>query len=54
MTKKIELINKIEATGMMINFNRELMMTKDEKYLEWAYKKCLSCVSYCEKHGIVR
>ena len=54
MNKKIELINKIEATGMMEGFDRNLLMQKDERYLEWAYAKCLDCVAYCEKYGIVR
>ncbi len=54
MNKKTELIDKIEATGMMKGFDRDLMMQKDEKYLEWAYAKCLDCIAYCEKHGIVR
>ena len=54
MNKKVELINKIEATGMMNNFDRDLLMQKDEEYLEWAYAKCLDCVAYCEKYGIVR
>lgn len=54
MNKKVELINKIEDTGMMLGFDRNLLMQKDERYLEWAYAKCLDCVAYCEKHGIVR
>lgn len=54
MNKKVELINKIEATGMMKNFDREGLMEQSERYLEWAYAKCLDCVAYCEKHGIVR
>jgi hypothetical protein len=54
MNKKAELINKIEATGMMHNFDRAGLMERSEGYLEWAYKKCLDCVAYCEKHGIVR
>lgn len=54
MNKKVELINKIEATGMMHNFDRNLLMQKPVDYLEWAYAKCLDCVAYCEKYGIVR
>lgn len=54
MNKKAELINKIEATGMMNNFDRKVLMEQSEHYLEWAYAKCLDCVAYCEKYGIVR
>jgi hypothetical protein len=54
MNKKIELINKIEATRMMDGFDRNLLMQKSLDYLEWAYEKCLDCVAYCEKYGIIR
>ena len=54
MNNKIELINKIEATGMMLSFDRNLLMQKPMNYLEWAYARCLDCVAYCEKYGIVR
>ena len=54
MNKKAELINKIEATGMMIGFDRSLLMLKSEHYLEWAYNKCLDCLAYCDKYGIVK
>ena len=54
MNTKIELINKIEATGMMLGFDRNLLMQKSMDYLEWAYARCLDCVAYCEKYGIAR
>jgi hypothetical protein len=54
MTKKIELINKIEASRMTEGFDRDFLMSKDERYLTWAYNKCLELIAYCEKYNITR
>jgi Fe-S cluster biosynthesis and repair protein YggX len=51
MTKTM-LINEIEKTNMVINFDRKYLMRKDKKYLEWLYNHCQRCVEYAKKNEI--
>ena len=42
MTKKI-LVDEIEKTGMVIDFDRKYLMRKDKAYLERLYNHCKKC-----------
>jgi hypothetical protein len=48
MTKKI-LVDEIEKTGIVVDFDRNYLMRKDKKYLEWLYNHCQKCVEYKNK-----
>ena len=45
MTKKM-LIDEIEKTDMVVDFDRNYLMKKDRKYLEWLYNRCQACVEF--------
>jgi hypothetical protein len=49
MTKKM-MIDEIEKTNMVINFDRKYLERKDYKYLEWLYNHCLRCVAMKKKY----
>lgn len=51
MTKTM-LINEIEKTNMVVDFDRKYLMRKDKKYLEWLYNHCQRCVEYAKKNEI--
>ena len=44
MTKKM-MVDAIEKTGMVLNFDRNYLMRKDRKYLEWLYNHCQKCMA---------
>ena len=43
MTKKL-FVDAFEKTGMVLNFDRNYLMRKVRKYLEWLYYHCQKCV----------
>ncbi len=43
MTKTM-LVNEIEKSGMVVDFDRKYLMRKDKRYLEWLYNHCQRCI----------
>ena len=50
MTKAM-MIDVIEKSGMVVNFDRKYLMKKDKQYLERLYNHCVKFIEKNEKWG---